>query len=56
MGDIILENIEKNLFIQWVLKNKIDVTKYDGTDTQTLLKSSVIEVVGLEEKFNLFKH
>jgi hypothetical protein len=43
-------------FKNWVINNKIEVTKYDGTDTQTLLKSSVVEVVGLEETFNIFKH
>lgn len=46
----------KQEFIEWLELNQIDVTKWDGTDTQTLLKSSVIAVVGLEEKFNLFKH
>jgi hypothetical protein len=45
-----------NDFMNWVINNKIEVTKHDGTITQTLLKSSVIEVIGLEERFNLFKH
>ena len=46
-----------NDFMNWVINNKVEVTKHDGTNTQTLLKSSVVEVVvGLEEKFNVFKH
>jgi len=45
-----------NDFMNWVINNKVEVTKHDGTNTQTLLKSSVKEVIGLEERFNLFKH
>ena len=42
-------------FIKWVINNRIEVTKYDGIVTQTLLKSTVRRIYGLDEPFNVFE-
>lgn len=42
-------------FKNWVINNKIEVTKYDGIVTQTLLKSTVMRIYGLDEPFNVFE-
>ena len=42
-------------FKNWEINNKIEVTKYDGIVTQTLLKSSVMRIYGLDEPFNVFE-
>lgn len=63
MEDITLKNTEtKNIFIQWVLDNKIEVIRhmsgYEIIAQYTLLKSCVLLVHGLEPgaSFYIFKH
>ena len=42
--------------MNWVINNKIEVIKYDKTITYTLLKSSLVTVIGANYTYNLFIH
>ncbi len=43
--------------MNWVINNKIEVIKYDmETITYTLLKSSLVTVIGANYTYNLFIH
>jgi hypothetical protein len=45
-------------FKYWLLnhKDKVKAIKYDETITYTLLKSSLIAVIGANHTYHLFKH
>lgn len=45
-----------NDFMNWVINNKIEVIKHDETITYTLLKSSLVTVIGANHTYHLFKH
>jgi hypothetical protein len=45
-----------NDFMNWMMSNKIEVIKYDETITQTLLKSSLVTVIGANHTYHLFIH
>jgi hypothetical protein len=45
-----------NDFMNWVINNKVKVIKYDETITYTLLKSSLVTVIGANHTYHLFKH
>ena len=43
-------------FKNWMMENKAKVIKYDETITYTLLKSSLVTVIGANHTYHLFKH
>jgi hypothetical protein len=45
-----------NDFMNWVINNKVEVIKYDETITYTLLKSSLVTVIGANHTYHLFIH
>jgi len=45
-----------NNFINWVMENKIEVTRHNKPCTQTLLKSCMIEVWDLKVKWYEFRY